>query len=174
MKSKYLIIVGIMIAILSVSLVLLNTSFQDLLAQDKTAGRIAYVDIMKVYDMHPEKKAAEEQLSNLAKNMESKLKKEAEKLSKEKQQEMLKSYQKELSEKEQKMIESILQKINKIINEVAQKKKVKLVLEKQNVIYGGYNMTQDVIDYIQTNYKQSSNQAEINTDDSQNQSNKNN
>ena len=62
---------------------------------------------------------------------------------------MLQEYQQELSQKEEKMIQNILQGINDIIQKVAKEKQVKLVMEKQNVIYGGYDMTADVKEYIQ-------------------------
>jgi outer membrane protein len=149
MKIKNLIIIGVIIAVVAASILFFKFPYDNLMAQDDAEGRIAYVDIMRVYEGHPEKKNAEAQLSEIAKNMETELKEKAESLSEDKQQDILKSYQEELTNKEQEMIQQILNQITETIQKVAQEKKVKLVMEKQNVIYGGYDMTQDVIEYIE-------------------------
>jgi outer membrane protein len=139
-------ITGIIIAIVA-----LVNPFNILTAADEARGRIAYVDVQQVFNIHPDKVAAEKQLNQKAQNLQSDLEEKAKELSKNKQQEILKQYQSQLSEKEQKLIQNVLVKIEDAIKKVAEKKEVKMVLDKKNVIYGGYDMTQDVIDYIKSN-----------------------
>ncbi|MFP4001896.1 MAG: hypothetical protein ACLFU5_08360 [Thermoplasmata archaeon] len=57
------------------------------------------------------------------------------------------------------MIQGILEKIDKDIKEVAREKEVKIVLKKNNVIYGGYDLTQEVIDYIENQEKEDDDQS---------------
>ena len=145
MNKKYLgimIIAGIVIAI---------TAFFNpfsTLARGEAEGRIAFVDVQKVFELHPDKSTAEKELNEAAQLMQSELEEKANDLSQEKQQDLLTEYQNKLSEKEQQLIQSVLQEIEDAIKSVAEEKQVKLVLDKRNVIYGGYDMTQDVIDYI--------------------------
>lgn len=149
-NKKYLVIIGIVILI---GITLIANPLQ-LMARDDAAGRIAYVDVQKVFNVHPDKGNAEKKLNQEAQSMQVELEEKASDVSKEKQQQMLNEYQQKLSQKEQNMIQNILEKIDNAIQEVAKKKEVKLVLKKKNVIYGGYDLTQDVIDYIETNKTQ--------------------
>jgi outer membrane protein len=149
LKSKY-----IFISILTLALILILSYLNPLahlIARDDAEGRIAYVDVQTVFNVHPEKEEAESDLNSEAQQMQQELENKAKDLSKEEQQELLKEYQARLSQKEQELIQTLLLKIDKSIKEVAEEKKVKLVLDKKNVIYGGYDMTQDVINYISSN-----------------------
>lgn len=133
---------------------LFNSS--QVLASEDAEGKIAFVDVQEVFEVHPDKQNAEQELNEAAQKMQSELETQANDLSEEKQQDLLNNYQSELSQKEQKLIQNVLEKIEKAIQEVAEEKKVKLVLDKRNVIYGGYDMTQDVIDYINSQAEENS------------------
>ncbi len=151
-NKKYLVIFSIIIVLAGT--VFFVNPLEHLMAKDDVAGRIAYVDVQKVFNMHPDKSSAEKQLNQEAQSMQVELEKKASDVSKEEQQQMLSDYQQKLSQKEQEMIQGILQKVDKAIKEVARDKSVKVVLKKKNVIYGGYNLTQEVIDYIKAQEKQ--------------------
>src|SRR6056297_1774104 len=141
LPGKYLIIVVLILLLTGI----LTT---QIIAGDEAEGRIAYVDVQKIFDNHPRKAGAEEKLNEMARSMQEELEKEAEELTEEKQKEMLNDYQENLSAKEQKLIQDILNGIDEAINKVAEERQVKMVLEKKNVVYGGYDLTQEVINYI--------------------------
>src|SRR6056297_419827 len=145
-SSKYLLILGLIVVLMGAAINFIPAN--QIMAGDEAQDKIAYVDIQEVFDIHPDKANAEKKLNELARSMQEGLEKKAKELSEEEQQEMLSEYQKKLSEEEQGLIQNILNDIDKAINTVAEEKKVKMVLEKKNVVYGGYNMTQDVINYI--------------------------
>lgn len=156
-KRKHLVIIaitGILIGVVG-----LVNPFDTLSARDEAQGRIAYVDVQKVFNIHPDKVSAEKKLNEQAQSLQAELENKAKELSKNKQQELLNQYQSQLSEKEQKLIQNVLVKIEEAIKKVAENKEVKMVLDKKNVIYGGYDMTQDVIDYIEANPGDSANQS---------------
>lgn len=146
-KNRYLSILGLAVLILGV--VSLFNPIGGLLARDEASGRIAYVDVQAVFNIHPDKKVAEEELNNIAQSMQAELEEKAEDLPKDQQQELVNEYQAKLTQQEQELIQKILSKIDQAIKKVAEEKEVRLVLDKKNVIYGGYDLTQDVIDYIQ-------------------------
>jgi len=150
MKPRYRLTIGIVIIILLIG-VFSFLSMEYIGAENETKGRIAYVDVWTVFNVHPEKASAERELNQLAQSMQAELEEKARDLPKEEQQNMLKDYQGRLSQKEQELIQEIIDGIKDVIIEVAKQKEVKIVLDKKNVIYGGYDMTQDVIDYINQN-----------------------
>ncbi|MFW5986297.1 MAG: OmpH family outer membrane protein, partial [Halanaerobiales bacterium] len=117
-------------------------------ARNDNPEKIAYVDIQDVFNQHPDKIAAEEDLNDLARNMQTELEKKTEDLSEEEQQKLLEQYQQELTEKENEMIEQILNEIEQLVNRVADEEDVKMVLDKKNVVFGGYDLTPEVIERI--------------------------
>ena len=129
------------------------TPFTSLASDNSLEGEIAYVDIQRVFELHPDKAEAEKELNKAAQMMQSELEEKVSDLDQEEQQELLNEYQSELSQKEQKLIQDVLAEIENAIQKVAEQKKVKLVLDKRNVIYGGYDMTEDVINYIEEQRK---------------------
>lgn len=150
-KYKYFIVAGLII--LLSGLITFLYPFASLRAENETRGRIAYVDVWAVFNAHPQKTIAEKKLNQIAQSMQSELEKKAKDLPKDKQQDMLKEYQSKLNRQEQELIQEIIEAIEEVIQTVAREKEVKIVLDKKNVIYGGYDMTQDVIDYIEKNFK---------------------
>jgi len=137
--------------ILMTALLVFLYSFVLLEAEGETRGRIAYVDVWAVFNNHPQKAIAEEKLNQLARSMQLELEEKAKDRPKEEQQEMLEEYQTLLSQKEQELIQEIIDIIGEVIQIVAREKEVTIVLDKKNVIYGGYDMTQDVIEFIEEN-----------------------
>lgn len=126
-------------------------------AESQSKGQIAYVDLWAVFNVHPEKPVAESELNQLAQSMQIELEEKAKDLSKEQQQNLLKEYQSKLSQHEQDLIQKIIESIKDVVVKVAIEKEVKIVLDQKNVIYGGYDMTADVIDFIEKNNIEASN-----------------
>ncbi len=153
MKPRDRLAIGIGIIILLIG-VFSFLSLEHIGAENQAKGRIAYVDVWTVFNVHPDKGNAERELNQLAQTMQSELEEKARDLPKDEQQNMLKEYQSRLSQKEQELIQQIIDGIKDVIIEVAEEKEVKIVLDKKNVIYGGYDMTQDVIEYISQNTEQ--------------------
>ena len=61
------------------------------------------------------------------------------------------------------MVQNIIEIIRKEIAEFAQEKELKMVLDKNNVIYGGIDLTEEVINYIEGKYKEAALEDEENT-----------
>ncbi len=150
---KYLLIILVILIIITAAVFYIEKPLNRFWTRSETEGKIAYVDLQNLFNEHPDKAEAEKQLNEIARSMQSELEEKAQDLPEEEQKELLDQYQNELSNQEQELIKNILDKIDQAVDSVAAKKEVKIVVDRKNVVYGGYNMTQDVIDYIKNNEK---------------------
>lgn len=132
-------VIVLLLAILA-SVVLLG-----LLNQDQSIDRAAYVNLEKVFAEHPARTAAEKKLNQKAAEYQQKLEQKGEELSGTEQKELLNSYQKNLQNLEAELLDSVLKEVERIIIETAEEKEVKFVLEEKDVLYGGFNLTDDVL-----------------------------
>lgn len=112
-------------------------------------GEIAYVNLQEVFEAHPDKAEAEAQLNSEAQELQAELESEADDLSQEEQQQLLQQYQEELTQREQELIQEVLADIEGILKELAEEKGVSVVLDGQNVLYGGYDLTPELIEMIE-------------------------
>lgn len=134
------------LAVILLLLAILTSVFLlNFLNQDQTVDRVAYVNLERVFAEHPAKTAAEKKLNQKAAEYQQQLEQEGEELSGTEQKELLQSYQKELENLEAELLTSVLKEVETIIIETAAAKKVKFVLEEEDVLYGGYNLTDDVL-----------------------------
>ncbi|SRR6056297_364810 len=128
----------------------------------KGEGEIAYVDLEAVFDAHPARKEAEIFLNQKASQLQQEMEQEAVDVERSGLQNMLREYQQQLTDVESRLLSDLLEEIDSSIKTVAERKEVKLVLEKRNVLYGGYDLTEDVINYIENNFENSAESSEEN------------
>lgn len=125
-------------------------------ADDDLKSTVGYVDIEKIFNAHPDKPLAEQKLNQEAKELEEQYKKEEPNLSEEEKKQRLAAYQQQLALKEKQLINGIILKIRDEIKEVAEAKGVTVVLEKKNIVYGGTDLTEQVLAKIKAESEQSS------------------
>lgn len=141
------------IAVILLLLAILSSVFLlDLLKQDQSVDSVAYVNLEKVFTEHPARTAAEKKLNQKAAEYQQQLEQEGEELSGTEQKELLNSYQNELQNLEAELLDSVLKEVENIIVETAAEKKVKFVLEEKDVLYGGFNLTDDVLAKIKAEW----------------------
>jgi len=132
-------VIVLLLAILSSVLLL------GLFKQDQSIDSVAYVNLEKVFAEHPARTAAEQKLNQKAAEYQQQLEENGEELSGAEQKELLNSYRKDLQNLEAELLDSVLKEVEKIIIETAAEKQVKFVLEEKDVLYGGFNLTDDVL-----------------------------
>ena len=132
-------VIVLLLAILSSVLLL------GLFKQDQSIDSVAYVNLEKVFAEHPARTAAEQKLNQKAAEYQQQLEENGEELSGAEQKELLNSYRKDLQNLEAELLDSVLKEVEKIIIETAAEKQVKFVLEEEDVLYGGFNLTDDVL-----------------------------
>jgi outer membrane protein len=141
------------IAVILLLLAILSSIFLlDLLKQDQSIDSVAYVNLEKVFAEHPARTAAEKKLNQKAAEYQQQLEQEGEELSGTEQKELLNSYQNELQNLEAELLDSVLKEVESIIVETAAEKKVKFVLEEKDVLYGGFDLTDDVLTKIKAEW----------------------
>ncbi|ODS50594.1 MAG: outer membrane protein [Halanaerobium sp. 4-GBenrich] len=141
------------LAVILLLLVILTSIFLlDFLKQDESVDSVAYVNLKRVFAEHPAKTAAEKKLNQKAAEYQQQLEQKGEELTGAEQKELLQSYQKELENLEAELLASVLNEVETIIIETAAAKRVKFVLEEEDVLYGGYNLTDDVLAELKANW----------------------
>lgn len=115
------------------------------LTKDESVDKAAYVNLQRVFAEHPARTAAEKTLNQKAAEYQQQLELEAEELSGAEQKEILAKYQQQLQTLEAELLTSVTKEVEKIIKETAAEKQVKFVLEDEQVLYGGYNLTDDIL-----------------------------
>ena len=115
------------------------------LTEDEAVDKAAYVNLERVFEEHPAKTAAEQTLNQKAAEFQQQLESKAEELSGTEQKEVLAEYQQRLQDLESELLASVTEEVEKVIKETAAEKKVKFVLEQEQVLYGGYNLTDEVL-----------------------------
>jgi len=139
-------VIVLLLAILSSVLLL------GLFKQDQSIDSVAYVNLEKVFAEHPARTAAEQKLNQKAAEYQQQLEQNGEELSGAEQKELLNSYRKDLQNLEAELLDSVLKEVEKIIIETAAEKQVKFVLEEEDVLYGGFNLTDDVLAKLKTEW----------------------
>jgi len=140
-------------AVLILLLAILGSIFYSAyFSQDQSVDSVAYVNLEKIFAEHPAKNAAEEELNQKAAEYQLELEQKAENLAGTEQKKLLQFYQSELKHLESKLLQSVLKEVEAIIMETAEAKKVKFVLEAEDVLYGGYNLTDDVLNKIKAEW----------------------
>jgi len=109
---------------------------------------IGHVNVREVFEAHPDTMTAEMQLSREAQAMQEEMEEKAADLSEQEQQALIQEYQQRLALREQELISEVVEKIEDIVAEVAQERGIEVVLEAQNVIYGGEDLTAAVLEKI--------------------------
>lgn len=118
-------------------------------AASTSSSDIGYVDMQAIFAAHPETQQARTQLAQATSKAEKEFNTKKASLSQEQQQALLQQYREQLAQKEQDLTSQVMKKIDSSISEVAKAKGVSVVLEKQNVFYGGRDLTQDVLNKAQ-------------------------
>jgi len=116
--------------------------------EQNISNRIGYVNIGLVFEQHPEKFRAEQLLGEEARRLQAVLEEQVEELEPEEQQALLEEYQQQLIHKERELVRAVIDEIEKTVGSIAREQEVEVVLERQNVIYGGRDLTPAVLEKI--------------------------
>lgn len=151
-KIRMILLIGLVVVILGAIFIFGNLNVTQAEVQNKAKSVIGYIDVMDIFESHPEKVLAEKELNNEVMKLQEQLEDEVKDLSQEKREEILGKYQSQLTEREQELIKGVIDSIDETIREVADELGIKVVLEKKNVIFGGEDLTEQVKERIQQKY----------------------
>lgn len=147
--------IGVLVALVVTLLgALAFTGGSQLQAQteEQPVAAVGYVNIMEVFESHPEKLASEEVLNDEVLALQAQLEAEIKDMSQEERQKTMQTYQDKLSQREQELVSRVIDSIDETIREVADEIGIQVVLEEKQVIYGGQDLTELVKQRIQEKY----------------------
>ncbi|MGM0472270.1 MAG: OmpH family outer membrane protein [Bacillota bacterium] len=126
-------------------------------ADSKADETIAYVNVEEILAEHPRRDEVnqefEEKAKQKKKELQSELKSKVQESSGEERQKLIQSYnqrlQKEINQYNQELTKPLVDDIMSKVNQVAKEKGFKVVLKEDSVVYGGYNLTDEIIAKLQ-------------------------
>lgn len=109
------------------------------------SGQIGFVDMQKALDAHPRKAPSEQALNEYARAKVSEASQRAKGLTPAQQQELQRKVNEDIFNKRQELLSGLDKEIRAAVERVAKARGIAIVLEKSVVLYGGVDLTDDVI-----------------------------
>ncbi|MEN6568091.1 MAG: OmpH family outer membrane protein [Veillonellales bacterium] len=113
-----------------------------------TDASVGYVDYLYLINHHPDTSSANEALKAERDQDKQQYDEKSAALSDPDKQALAKQLNQQVEQKRQELLKPIAEKINAAIKEVADEKGLSIVISKNNVIYGGVDITADVLQKI--------------------------
>lgn len=122
----------------------------DVIGQTRSSLHIAYVDMDALIAQHPNRTAYQKELNEFIQKRKEDLRSKSSlpdltDKQKAQLQNLSQQYEKEVYERDQELTKKIVDDIQKKVEEVAKKKGLELVLQKSAILYGGQDLTSDVL-----------------------------
>ena len=134
--------------------VLLVVTLPPVLSSGEEQPRIAFVNMVEIFERYPQKQMAEQEINQFALELEAELTEILADLPREEHQETIRKYQQRISEREQELIGELLQELDEMVVEAARREDIDLVLSREDVYMGGIDLTARVIDIFEEEYEQ--------------------
>ncbi len=112
------------------------------------SGQIGYVDMQKALDAHPRKGPSEDALNEYARAKVADAQQRARGLTPAQQQELQRKTNEDIFNKRQELLSGLDKEIRAAVEKVARGQGIAIVLEKAVVLYGGTDLTDQVIKEI--------------------------
>ncbi len=111
---------------------------------DKVAS-VGYVDMARLSKDFPDIKASRDVLEKETTKLQGEYDKASASLSKDEKVKLFQEYQTKLDAKKESMLAKAFEKVNQTISEVAKEQGLSMVLDKQVVLFGGKDITSEVL-----------------------------
>ena len=148
-KKQVKIISVIIAAIFVLSIVALGVTQYESGLAGASSSNVGLVDYDQLRAQHPGMQAAREKYEEAAKQAQAEFEQKAPSMTPEQQQEFMVQKQKEMQDKGKELLDPINSSIEEQIKAVADTRGINVVLDKNNVLYGGQDITQDVLKKLQ-------------------------
>lgn len=148
-KKQVKIISVIIAAVFIFSIVALGVSQYQSGMAGASSSNVGVVDYSQLMSQHPSMQPAREKYEAAAKQVQDEFTQKASGMTPEEQQQFIEQKQKEMQDKQKELLEPIRTSIENQVQEVAASRSINVVLDKNNVLYGGQDITQDVLRKLQ-------------------------
>ena len=162
-KKKKKIISVIIAAVFIFSIVALGVSQYQSGMAGASSSNVGIVDYSQLISQHPGMQAAREKYEEAAKQVQDEFSQKAGSMTPEQQQQFIEQKQKEMQDKQKELLDPIRTSIETQVQSVADSRGINVVLDKNNVLYGGQDITQDVLQKLQAEGDTTSSDATADT-----------
>ncbi|MBQ6976949.1 MAG: OmpH family outer membrane protein [Selenomonadaceae bacterium] len=146
LEKKHVKIVSVLIALVFIgSVVALALTQSGSIASAAPSGSVGVVDMGEVMLKHPDRQSAEDQLKATIAEVEKNFNEKAAGMSDEEKQSFAMQSQQIIAQRESELSEQLLKKVEETVKQVAEAKGLSVVVAKAAVVYGGNDITQDVV-----------------------------
>ncbi|ADQ13890.1 OmpH family outer membrane protein [Halanaerobium hydrogeniformans] len=146
-NSKFQIAVLLLLLAILAALLALGI-FSD----DQSVDSVAYVNLERIFEKHPARLAAENTLNQKAAEYQQEIETQYADAGGSEQKEIIRKHQAQLQELEAELLDGVIAELLTVIEETAAEKNVKFVLEEEYILYGGYNLTESVLEKIEAKW----------------------
>ena len=146
LEKKQIKIVSILIAVIFIgSVVALALTQTGNIASAASSSSVGIIDYQQVMAAHPDIKKLQEQMEASVADVRKEFEEKSAGMNDQEKADYYRQCQERLAQKQQELLEPIRVAVDAAIKKVADKKGLSVVLDKMAVIYGGQDITQDVI-----------------------------
>ena len=149
LEKKHVKIISILIAVLFIGSVVAIALTQSGTGVASAAGsNVGVIDYRQVMSQHPDLNNIEQQMQTAIADVKKEYEEKSAGMNDQEKADYYQQSQLRLQQKQQELVGPIEQSIEATIKKVAETKGLSVVIEKSTVIYGGQDITQDVINRL--------------------------
>lgn len=146
LEKKQVKIVSVVIALVFIgSVVALALTQSGGIASAAPSSTVGVIDMNKILMEHPDRQSAETSLKSELEAAQKEFSERESGMSDTEKESYSRQLQERLANKENELMEQLLKKVEDVVKQVADAKGLSIVVSKAAVVYGGTDITQDVI-----------------------------
>ena len=146
LEKKQVKIISVIIALVFIgSVVALALTQSGGIASAASSSSVGVVDREEVLTQHPQTASLDEQMRTAITEVQKDFEEKSAGMSDQEKQDYYRQCQQRLQQKQAELLEPIVKSVDDAIKQVADAKGLSVVIEKAAVVYGGQDITQDVI-----------------------------
>ena len=146
LEKKQVKIVSVLIALVFVgSVVALALTQTGSIASAASSGSVGMVSQQELLAQHPDLEGLRTQMQNFAQEVQKEYEEKSQGMSDQEKQDYGRQCAQRVQQKEQELLEPVMKSIDDAVKKVADQKGLAVVIAKEAVIYGGQDITDDVL-----------------------------
>ena len=149
LEKKQVKIVSVIIALVFIgSVVALALTQSGGIASAAGSSAVGVVDHQQILSQHPDAQSVQTQMNVAIQEVQKDFEEKSAGMSDQEKQDYYQQCQQRLQQKQQELVDPIMKSVEEAIQKVADAKGLSVVMDKALVIYGGQDITQDVINRL--------------------------
>ena len=134
-----------LVFVLSVVALAVSQSSLGVASAAGSSSNVGIVNFQSIVNQHPDMAAAEESMKKEVEDARNDFNEKSKNMNDQEKQDYYQQTQQRLANKQQELVSPILEKVKATIKTVADKKGLSVVLDKSEVVYGGQDITDEVV-----------------------------